>query len=213
MSENDTRSVTQASTDLPAPSGWKLALETGPLLVFFAVYAYAGIFAATAVFIPVTVAALVASRYLFGRVGALPLVTGVFVVIFGGLTIILADETFIKIKPTLVYLLFAAVALVGLAFNWVVWKQLFGEVFRLTDEGWRKMQLRWGCFFLALAILNEIVWRTLSTDVWVTFKVFGVLPLTFAFALAQMPLIQRYAAEVSTANADISPNNRADGAS
>ena len=197
----------------PAPSPLKLLLEIGPLILFFVVYRYAGIFTATAVFIPVTIAALVASRYVFGRVGILPLVTGVFVIVFGGLTLWLADDTFIKMKPTLVYLLFAAAALVGLAFNWIVWKQLFGEVFSLTEEGWRKMQLRWGCFFLGMAVLNEIIWRTLSTDLWVSFKVFGVLPLTFIFMLLQAPLLSRYALGESSANSNTSPTNDADGTS
>ncbi len=197
----------------PAPSGLKLFLELGPLLVFFGVYSYAGLYAATAVFIPLTVVALVASRYLIGKVGVLPLVTGAFVIVFGGLTLYLADETFIKMKPTLVYLLFSAAALVGLAFNWIVWKQLFGEVFRLTDEGWRKIQFRWGCFFLSMAILNEIVWRTLSTDFWVSFKVFGVLPLTFIFMLALTPLLKRYELVESGANSNTSTTNGVDGAS
>ncbi len=197
----------------PAPSALKLLLELGPLLLFFGVYRYADIYKATAIFIPVTIATLVASRYFFGRVGILPLVTGFFVVVFGGLTLYLADETFIKMKPTLVYLLFSAAALVGLAFNWIVWKQLFGEVFRLTDEGWRKMQLRWGCFFLGMAILNEIIWRTLPTDFWVSFKVFGVLPLTFIFMLAQTPLLKRYELVESGANSKTSTTNGVDGAS
>ncbi len=197
----------------PAPSGLKLLLEIGPLLIFFGVYSYAGIYMATAVFIPVTIATLVASRYIFGKVGILPLVTGIFVIVFGGLTLYLADDTFIKMKPTLVYLLFSAAALVGLAFNWTVWKQLFGEVFQLTDEGWRKMQFRWGCFFLAMAILNEIIWRSLSTDFWVAFKVFGVLPLTFIFAMAQMPLVKRHGLVESGANSNTSTTNGVDGAS
>ncbi|MEZ5922995.1 MAG: septation protein A [Hyphomicrobiaceae bacterium] len=207
MTDRETTSTREQPDAQPTPSGLKPLLEFGPLLIFFAVYAFAGIFAATAAFIPVTLAALAAERILLGKVGILPLVTAVFVVVFGGLTLLLADETFIKVKPTLVYLLFAAVALVGLAFNWVVWKQLFGEVFQLTDLGWRKMQFRWGCFFLALAILNEIVWRSLSTDAWVTFKVFGVLPLTFIFALAQVPLIQRHPPVESGANGNNSATN------
>jgi intracellular septation protein len=213
MSQHEAGSASQNKPEISAPSGLRLALDMGPLLVFFGVYAYAGIYAATMAFIPVTIAALAATRYAFGKVGVLPLVTGIFVVIFGGLTVVLSDDMFIKIKPTLVYLLFAGVALVGLAFNWVVWKQLFGEVFQLTDEGWRKMQLRWGCFFLVLALLNEFIWRTLSTDVWVAFKVFGVLPLTFVFALAQLPLIHKYAPAGSTAKHSTSANESANGAS
>ncbi len=126
----------------PNPSGLKILLDIGPLLIFFGVYGYAGIFAATATFIPLTLLALLAGRYIFGKFGVMPLVTAGFVLVMGGLTLALHDETFIKVKPTLVYLLFASVALVGLAFNWIVWKQIFSDVFRLTEAGWRKLQFR-----------------------------------------------------------------------
>jgi intracellular septation protein len=113
------------------------------------------------------------------------------VVVFGGLTLWLQNETFIKLKPTIIYVLFAVVLLGGLAFGKSLLGYVFDAVFKLTDEGWRKLTLRWGLFFVVLAVLNEIVWRSVSTDTWVTFKVFGFLPLTFLFALAQMPLINR----------------------
>lgn len=212
MDADDEATAGHAEGPTP-PSGLKLFLELGPLLIFFAVYAYAGIFAATAAFIPLTVASLLAGRYAFGRFGVMPLVTAVFVVVLGGLTLALADETFIKIKPTLVYLLFAGVALVGLAFNWVVWKQIFGDVFRLTDTGWRKLQFRWGWFFVAMAILNELIWRVFSTDTWVAFKVFGALPLTFVFALVQIPMLSRHALSESNANRNTSAIKLENGAS
>ena len=193
----------------------KLALDLGPLLLFFvansrpALFApllapflppelltgeHAGIFAATAVFIPAVLVALVVSYALTRHLPVMPLVTAVVVVVFGGLTLALQNETFIKLKPTIIYILFGAVLLGGLAFRKPLLGMVFDSVFNLTDEGWRKLTLRWALFFFALAILNEIVWRTQSTDVWVSFKVFGVLPLTFVFGALQYPLLQKYAA-------------------
>jgi intracellular septation protein len=171
----------------------KLLVELGPLVVFFVVNGRAGIFWGTGAFMAATVAALAASQVLFGRVPTMPLVSGFFVVIFGGLTLWLQDELFIKMKPTIVNLLFAAALFGGLAFGKALFKVLFGEVFRLTDEGWRKLTMRWAAFFLVLAGLNEIVWRSFSTDVWVSFKLFAVMPLTFAFAIAQVGLLKRFA--------------------
>jgi intracellular septation protein len=121
-------------------------------------------------------------------------VTGAIVVVFGGLTLALQNDTFIKIKPTIIYILFAAVLLGGLAFRKSLLGLLFDSVFNITEEGWRKLTLRWALFFLALAVLNEIVWRTQSTDFWVGFKVFGVIPLTFLFGALQYPLLKKYEA-------------------
>ncbi|MCU0733835.1 MAG: septation protein IspZ, partial [Hyphomonas sp.] len=115
-----------------------------------------------------------------------------FVIIFGGLTLWLEDELFIKLKPTIVNLIFASILLGGLRFGQSLLRHLFGEVFRLTDEGWRKLTLRWGLFFIALAILNEIVWRNFPTDTWVSFKVFGIMPLTMIFGIAQMGLLKAH---------------------
>src|SRR5215475_8332214 len=113
---------------------------------------------------------------------------------FGPLLLFLQNEQFIKLKPTIVYVLFGVVLLGGLAFGKSLLGMVFDSVFNLTDEGWRKLTLRWALFFLGLAVLNEVVWRTQSTDVWVTFKVFGVVPLTFLFAALQYPLLTKYAA-------------------
>lgn len=170
----------------------KLLIELGPLVVFFAVNAMAGIFWGTGVFMVATVAALAAARISTGRVPIMPLVTGVFVVVFGGLTLWLQNDQFIKVKPTIVYLLFAAILFGGLFSNRLFLKTIFGEIMHLTEPGWRKLTLRWAWFFIALAILNEFVWRSFSTDFWVSFKLFGVIPLTMIFAAAQVALLKPY---------------------
>lgn len=171
----------------------RLALDLGPLILFFAVNGFFGIFTATAVFMLAILAALAASRLLTGKFATMPLVTGVFVLFFGGLTLYLQDETFIKIKPTMIYLLFAAILLGGLAAKRMFLKNVMGEMFSLHDAGWRELTLRWAGFFVVLALLNEAIWRNVSTDVWVSFKVFGLLPLTIAFAVLQAGLLQRHA--------------------
>lgn len=170
----------------------KLAVEVGPLVVFFVVNARLGIFWGTGIFMVATLISLVASRIIFGRVPVMPLISGVCVVVFGGLTLWLQDDHFIKIKPTIVNALFAAALFGGLLAGHSLLKVVFGEVFRLTEDGWRKLTLRWAFFFAFLAILNEVVWRTVSTDTWVSFKVFAIMPLTMAFALAQIGLLRAH---------------------
>jgi intracellular septation protein len=172
----------------------KIALDLGPLLVFFAANSRFGIFAATGVFMAAIVVALAVAYALTRHLPIMPLVTAIVVLVFGTLTLVLHDELFIKVKPTIIYVLFGGVLLGGLAFGKSFLGVVFDSVFHLTDEGWRKLTLRWALFFLVLAVLNEIVWRTQSTDVWVSFKVFGVMPLTFLFAALQYPLLTRYAA-------------------
>jgi intracellular septation protein len=184
----------------------KLALEIGPLVVFFLANGRAGIFVATGLFMAAVLVSLVASYALTRHLPIMPIVTGVVVLIFGGLTLLLQDEHFIKLKPTIVNLLFAAALFAGMLMNKPLLKIVLDAVFDLTDEGWRKLTLRWALFFLFLAALNEVVWRGFSTDTWVSFKVFGVMPLTFVFALAQVPLLQRYAVEPADAEpTDASP--------
>jgi intracellular septation protein len=170
----------------------RFAIEIGPLAAFFVANARGGLMMATAVFMAATVASLAASYVLERRVPVMPLVTGAFVLLFGGLTLWLADERFIKIKPTIVYLLFATLLLVSVGRRRNVLKAIMGSVLQLSDEGWRILSRRWAFFFLALAIVNELVWRSLPTDAWVSFKVFGILPLTLVFSALQVPLVRRY---------------------
>lgn len=172
----------------------KLALEMGPLLLFFLLNQKTDLFTATAVFVVATLVALGAHYALVRRLPVMPLVSGVVVVVFGGLTLYLHDETFIKVKPTIVNTMFGAALLIGLARGRVLLRYVLDSMIELTDEGWRQLTLRWGLFFLFLALVNEGVWRTQSTDFWVNFKVFGLMPLTMIFAVAQAPLLSRHAA-------------------
>ncbi len=173
----------------------KLVLDLGPLVLFFFANTRYGIFVATATFMIAVLAALAVSYALTRHLPIMPVVTAIIVVIFGGLTLILHDATFIKVKPTIIYALFGAVLLGGLFFNKPLLGVVFDSLFNLTEEGWRKLTLRWALFFLLLAVLNEIVWRNTSTNVWVDFKVFGVVPLTFLFGALQVPLLKKYAVE------------------
>jgi intracellular septation protein len=174
---------------------FKLATELGPLLVFFIANAKFHLFVATGAFMVAVVAAMIASYVVTRHVPIMALVTGVIVIVFGTLTLVLHDETFIKVKPTIIYSLFAVVLGGGLLFGRSFIAVMFDQMFNLTPQGWRSLTLRWALFFVALAILNEVVWRTQTTDFWVNFKVFGVTPLTMLFAFTQMPLIKRYQVE------------------
>lgn len=185
----------------------KLVLELGPLLVFFfanargewlaqrfpALEQLGGpIFLATGLFMAATAVALGVSWLLTRSLPIMPLVSGVVVLIFGALTLYLQDDVFIKMKPTIVNSLFGLTLLGGLAFGKSLLGYVFDSAFSLDAEGWRKLTLRWGLFFLFLALVNEVVWRSLSTDAWVAFKVWGIMPITLAFTLSQMPLIIRH---------------------
>jgi len=181
--------MTTKSTINPA---LKLALELGPLLVFFVANAHWNVFVGTAAFMAAVVVALVVSYSLTRSVPMMALLSTVVVMVFGGLTLILHDAMFIKLKPTIIYTLFGTILLAGLAVGRPLLNLVFHEVFELTPEGWRKLTIRWALFFLVMAVLNEIVWRTQSTDFWVTFKAFGVLPLTALFAALQYPLVMRH---------------------
>jgi len=170
----------------------RAALDLGPLLLFFAVFEFYGIYAATGAFMVVIFLALGAGYAIERRISPMPLLTAALVLVFGGLTLYLKNDTFIKMKPTVLYALFGFVLLGGLAFGRLFVKYLFATAFELSDEGWRKLTYRWGFFFLALAVTNEVVWRTLSTGTWVKFKVFGIIPLIALFAAAQLPLVLKH---------------------
>ena len=186
----------------------KLVLELGPLIVFFFAnsrgdwiaervpfLAHLGgpIFVGTACFMIATAAALSVSWLLTRSLPIMPLLSGVIVLVFGALTLWLQDETFIKVKPTIINTMFGVILLGGLAFGKSFLGYVFDSAFRLDAEGWRKLTLRWGLFFLAMAVLNEVVWRHFSTDFWIAFKVWGNMPLSIVFTLMQLPLMQRHA--------------------
>jgi intracellular septation protein len=173
----------------------KLVLDIGPLVLFFAANAKLGIYAATGAFMVAVLAALAVAYALTRRIEVMPLVTAIIVLIFGGLTLVLHDDLFIKLKPTIIYLLFGGTLLGGLAFGKPLLGMVFDSVFDLTEEGWRKLTWRWAIFFFVLAVLNEIVWRNFSTDFWVSYKLFGVVPLTFIFGALQYPLLAKYSAD------------------
>jgi intracellular septation protein len=175
------------------PQVIKLALELGPLVVFFIANGRADIFAATAWFMGAMVVALLASWLLLRKIAVMPLVTGVVVLIFGSLTLLLHDDSFIKVKPTIVNSLFGITLLGGLMFGQSLLRYVFGDVYKLQPRGWTILTLRWGLFFFVLAVLNEVVWRTQSTDFWVAFKVWATMPLTVIFAASQLPVLNRYA--------------------
>lgn len=184
-------------TDTPARKqleGWpKLAVDLGPLLVFFAAYSWRDMFFATGAFMAATAVAMAVSWAMTRHIPAMTWFSALLVGVFGGLTLWLHDETFIKMKPTIVYLIFAAILLFGIARGRNYLRSLLGAAFTgLSDRGWHLLAWRWALFFLLLAILNEIFWRFFSTDIWVHFKVWGDTLLTFGFALAQMPMLQRH---------------------
>jgi len=171
----------------------KIALELGPLLIFFFVNANYDIFTATGWFMGAMVVSLVLSWLILKKIAVMPLVTGVVVLVFGTLTLLLKDDTFIKMKPTIVDTLFGVTLLGGLLWGQSLLKYVFGDVYKLKPEGWRKLTINWGLFFLFLAVANEVVWRMFDTDFWVAFKVWGVMPITIAFSMLQLPLLTKYA--------------------
>jgi intracellular septation protein len=173
----------------------KLALDLGPLVIFIFANSRFGIFPATAAFMVAILAALAISYALTRHVAVMPVVTAIVVLIFGSLTLLLHDATFIKVKPTIIYTLFGAALLGGYIFNKPLLAIVFDSMFHLTEGGWRKLTLRWSLFFFAMAIGNEVAWRTLSTDTWLWSKLVVFTPATFVFALLQYPLLTKYASE------------------
>ena len=171
----------------------KLVLEMGPLAVFFIANGRVGILQGTGYFMAATVIALAVSYAITRTIPIMPLVSGVFVLVFGGLTLLLANELFIKLKPTIVNLLFAAILFGGLLTDRLFIKLILESALKLSDRGWLILTRAWICFFVILAGVNEIVWRTFPTDTWVKFKVFGVMPLTLIFSFALIPVLMKHA--------------------
>jgi intracellular septation protein len=176
----------------------KMILDLAPLLIFFAAYMASDIYIATGVLMAATVVSMIVSRVWLGHISVTLVLTTVLVVGFGALTLWLNDPSFIKMKPTMVNLLFAAALGGGLLTGRNFLQLLLGQAFRLTEEGWRRLTYRWIWFFLAMAVLNEIVWRNFSEATWASFKVFGILPITIVFAMLQVGLIQRYGLDDDT---------------
>jgi intracellular septation protein len=166
--------------------------EIGPIVAFFVANSRWDIFAGTAVFVAATMVALPVYRWVAGRWPILPLVSGVFVLFFGALTLVLQDELFIKLKPTIVNCLFGSILIGGLLFGRSLLQPLLDNAFRLTAEGWRLLTWRWAGFFFVLAVINEVMWRSFSTDTWIASKLMLSMPLTVLFGLAQIPLIKRH---------------------
>ena len=173
----------------------KLILDLAPLGAFFIGFKLFGLQGATMCIIAVTAASLLISYAMTRRIALSPLITGVVVALLGGLTLYLNSELFIKIKPTIVNVIFAGILFYGLAKGKGLLRHLFETAFQLTEEGWKLLSLRWACFFLFLAALNEVVWRSVPTETWVNFKVFGMLTLTVLFTLLQFPLVLKHKIE------------------
>lgn len=191
------------SEETKAPGWVRPTADYGPLVLFFAAYWLSGLMAATAVIVAASLVALALTWAYERRVPTMPLVTAGVVTVFGGLTLWLQDETFIKMKPTIVQLIFAAVLLGGLAFGKPLLKPLLGKMMPpMADAGWRGLTLRYGLFFIVMAGINEVVWRTQSTDFWVNFKVFGLPVLTIAFIMLQMPFMNRHMLEAEPSAGD-----------
>ncbi len=177
----------------------KVAIDLAPLLVFFGAYMLGGIYWATGALMVAMVVAMVAARLMLGHISPTMIATAALVLGFGAMTLWLHDPSFIKMKPTIINLLFAGMLLGGLALGKLLLKLLLGEALRLTDTGWRLLTWRWALFFVALAILNELIWRNLSETTWASFKVFGILPLTMVFFACQIGLIRRHGLDAADA--------------
>jgi len=177
-------------------------LDFGPLLLFFAAYKLFGLFAATATVMAAAVAAVCAGYLLERKIHPIPLATAVIVLIFGGLTLYLNNPMFIKIKPTMIYALFGSVLIGGLFFNRPLVKYIFGAAVTLNEAAWRTLSWRFGLFFFAMALLNELIWRNFSNDLWVDFHVFGAIALTLLFSMSQVPFLLKHQIETESPPAD-----------
>ena len=170
-------------------------VEYGPIATFFIAYYIADLFVATASIMVATALAFALSYFVERRIPMMPLITAGIIGVFGGLTLWLQDETFIKMKPTIIQAIFGTVLISGLLAKRLFLKSLMGTAWHITDEGWRVLTVRFSVFFFLMGGLNELVWRTQSTDTWVNFKVFGLTGLTIVFILSQLPLVKRFAIE------------------
>ncbi len=187
------RAMMATTARTPLPAGMKLALDFGPLLIFFVANKFGGVFTATAAFMAATALAMAVSWWKTRHIPPMLIFTGLIVAVFGGLTLWLQDESFIKLKPTLIYGMFSAILFFGLATKRPYLKLVLGEALpALDDTGWRKLTRNWALFFLALVFANEAARQLLSTDDWVNFKVWGVTAATMVFALAQAPILARH---------------------
>ncbi len=181
--------------------GWlRPVVEYGPIVAFFIAYSIADLFVATASIMVATALALALSYIVERRIPMMPLITAGIIGVFGGLTLWLQDETFIKMKPTIIQVIIGTVLFSGLLAKRLFLKSLMGAAWHITDEGWRVLTVRFALFFFLMGALNEVVWRTQSTDLWVNFKVFGLMGLTIVFILTQLPLLKRFAIEVNGAS-------------
>ena len=174
---------------------YKLLIDIGPLAVFFIFYTRSGLQASILPFMVATVISVLFSYILEKKIPIMPTVGAAIVLLFGGLTIYFDNDVFFKMKPTIINVLFAVILYGGILINKPLLKYLLGAALKLEEAGWKILTQRWIGFFIALAVLNEIVWRTQSTDIWVNFKVFGILPITFIFTMTQFPLIKKYQIE------------------
>jgi len=202
--------LTESSPPPADNAGLRIAIDFAPLIIFFGVnFLLPGpqierVVAATAAFMLATALAMVVSRWKIGHISPMLWMSGVLVLVFGSLTIWFHDETFIKIKPTIIYLMFAAVLGFGLATGRPLLQALLGSAYPgLTPLGWRKLTINWTGFFIVMAALNEIVWRSFSWDFWVAFKLWGVIPLTLLFAAANVPMLVRHGLKLG--NGDTPP--------
>jgi intracellular septation protein len=199
----------------PKPAGVnQLLIDLGPVAVFVVAFNVLqripslkdnAVYLATGIFIATTLAAIAYCRIKLGRVPPVLIVTGVLVTAFGGLTLLLHDDNYIKIKPTMVYLFYAAAIFISVLIRQNVWKLLFRHVFHLPDRIWTVLALRWACFFLFLSILNEVLRHTQSTEAWVNSRIIVVMPLIFGFALLNTPLVLKHNVERADESADQQP--------
>ena len=185
-----------------SPNWLKPLVEFGPIAVFFIAYYTGDLYEATIAIMAATAIAIFVSYIYERKVPMMPLLTAIIVGVFGGLTLWLQDDTFIKMKPTIIQALFGIVLLGGLSFKKLFLKSVMGQMWKMDELAWRTLTVRFSCYFFAMAMINELIWRTQSTDFWVNFKVFGLMGLTFVFIISQMSFIQRNTKESDRLEAD-----------